>query len=184
MIRSIVSQLTALLFNERIERDGQGRIVKIIRGVDLGQLSKVFTSRNALTAFIVIVTKRLSRIGFKPRIYKDDNWYLTAVSMISLPSTLTDSEAFVLAMLVTLSEGGEVTMKVLEEEISGLKIEDIHPRKNVEVLVSRGLVERTSSNPLRFKPSGLFYVEFPEDAEIKIKGLVRYHFLLGGQKNE
>ena len=181
MINSVIEQLTPLLFSERIDRNKQGRIVKVTRGIDLENLSKVFTTRQALTAFVVIVSKRLAKIGFRLRVYRNSGWYLTAVPNINLPSTLTDPEAFVLAMLVTLSDGEEVAMKILEEEISELKIEDVQPRKNIETLVDRGLVECTSTNPLKFRPSGLFYVEFSEEAEIKMKGLVRYHFLLGGQ---
>ena len=184
MEKALVENIMPLFFSERTRRDTQGRVIDVRRGVSLRDLTKIFRNTRAFMAFLLTAMRRLKKVGFTLKVYQIDEWFVTAVPLHKLPSPLTDEEAFVLALIVTLAESADLTVRTVEEEIEDLRIKHLQTRKIIENLLSRGLLQRTSSNPMRVQVSGLFYVEFSQEDEIKMKSLFQYHFLLGRQQNE
>ena len=178
---SIYRIIIPLLFHERKEFDTKGNTRVVYRGIPIEQLTRVFKNRNSLITFLRNLQVKLDKVGFSLKTLTiTQTPYLTVASNVMLPSYLTDSQAFTLAVIYSLTEGKvSMTFRKLQAEINAMQVEKFNIRREIEALVNYGLITKVNFNPLKVEIGSLFYLEFSSFARNELVSLMNYHFLLG-----
>ncbi len=178
LIRTIIP----LLFRETIIRDKNQQIITVLRGIPLQPLQEACKTPKILRQLLEHLQKRLTLLEFTLQIYSyDNNYYLTCISQQKLGSYLSESQAFVLGVFITLREQRKepVLWSELEKELREGAVIISKIRNHVEFLVSRGLLYKPSTNPLRFEYGPTFFLEFDEEGISKITSMIRNTLLIG-----
>lgn len=180
----LIKTIGPLLFRETIIRDQNQQIIVVLRGIQFQPLQEACRTTKILNQLLKRLQKHLTDLGLTLQMYSYENDdYLTCISQRKLGSYLTKSQAYVLGVFITLREQRKapVLWSELEKELreGTVVIKKTKIRKQVEFLVSRGLLYKPSTNPLHFEYGPNFFLEFDEEGISKITSMIRDTLLIG-----
>lgn len=182
--RVLVSTIVPLLFKETVIQDKNHQIITVIRGIPLKNLQHVCRSLETFHNLLKLIQRYLTPFKITLQVYiHEEEYYLTAVSFHKISSYLSRLQAYILGIFITMRESRKepIPWNDLEKELKEGTIKKRNVRKHVEFLVSRGLLYKTSLNPLIFEYAPIFFLEFDEEGISKITEVIKTTLLIGSE---
>lgn len=177
----LLKELIPHLLNDIIIYDRNGYVIKNLRGFSLERLIKVFKTKRSFQYFLFLVQKQLDPLNAQLQIYKhENNYYITAVTLKKIGSSLTAIQAYALGVFLTMRKRMKkpILWSILEKELNNETIKIVNPRKQIESLVSQGLIYKINLNPLIFEYGPKLFLEFDKESLEYITQLIQEHSLL------
>lgn len=177
-----IKLLTPRLFNSSTVHEYR-KPTAVVRGIKLAMIRDYCKGNEERLLYVLrLLERQLSPLNFKLQVYQHrEIHYLTAVSLLKLPTGMNDSHAAILGLFHILRDNKcePVAWNTVESELAKTPLKITNPRKLLDFLVLNGLLYICSANPLVVDYGPLFFLEFSkegiEEFAAKIRSILSLH---------